>query len=132
MKQKRIKKELFKPPFETKGMVFAGYKLSYDNNIKYDTRFNSAYLGTYENLYNLALEIVKNEKPDSEFEENLINYIDGCEPLFEIGDKLRFDNLENIIKEHNLILIMGIVGAGLNCTVVGVPQWTRFEINKGF
>lgn len=134
LKQRKLEKELSKPPFETKGMAFVGYKLSFqgyscDND--YGVNFNSAYLGTYFDIYNLALKIVEREKPDSDFENNLISYIDGCDSLLEISDELRFDNLGNLIKTHNLILIMGIVGAGLNCQVVGVPQWTKFEINKG-
>jgi len=129
-KTHKNKKDLLKPPFETEGMCFVGYKLNVPP-YKYNISFNSTYLGTYNDIYNLALKIVRTEKPDSEFENNLISYIDYCESLFDISDELKFDNLENIIKKHNLVLIMGIIEAGLNCQVVGVPQWTRFEINKG-
>jgi len=134
LKQQKHKKELSTSSFKTNDFTFIAYKLPYqgyeiDND--YGINFNIAYLGTYDNIYELALKIVTSEEPDSEFENNLISYIDSYDSLSDLGEELRFDNLENLIKTHNLTLIMGIIGAGLDCEVVGVPQWTRFEIDKG-
>jgi len=121
LKQQKHKKELSTSSFKTNDFTFIAYKLPYqgyeiDND--YGINFNIAYLGTYDNIYELALKIVTSEEPDSEFENNLINYIDNCESLFDLNDELRFDNLENLIKLNNLDLIIGVIESALDCEIV--------------
>jgi hypothetical protein len=121
LKQQKHKKELSTTSFKTNDFTFIAYKLPYqgyeiDND--YGINFNIAYLGTYDNIYELALKIVTSEEPDSEFENNLINYIDNCESLFDLNDELRFDNLENLIKLNNLDLIIGVIESALDCEIV--------------
>ena len=95
-------------------------KVRLKNN--YGIVFNDTILGSYIDLYRLAIKIVDNEKPDSKFEENLIQYIDSCEPLFEMADEIRFDNLKNIINDHNVPLIIGVIESALNVKIIKLSK----------
>ena len=109
-----------KIPINKKSTVYIAKDINTHNIKKYNISFNNAVLGNYSDIYNLSLKILDDEIEGSEFENNLISYLDSCEPLFNIADTLRFNNLCNIVKEHNLLLIVGIIESGLECKVTEI------------
>jgi len=89
---------------------------------KYQIVFDKIFIGNYIDLHTLAIKIINIEKPDSEFEERLIQYVDSCESLFEIADELRFENLKNIIDRYNIPLMIGVIESALNVKIIKLSE----------
>jgi hypothetical protein len=132
MTRKKIKNDgiINKIPSELENSLFVAISDSGIINKDYSIKFDSHYIGNYKKLQELAFKILEHEKPDSDFENRLIQEIDSAERL-EYSDAMeeyQFKNLKHFITEHNLLMIMLIINSALNCRVVGLEQFTNFEL----